>query len=93
MRFEAINATFYIETKEIALDLLQHCLTRIRSVFLCLLKMSSFSVMLEGILHHNIFFLLLLFVIVATEAETVRCTQYKDFKTRRDLNLFVQCVC
>ena len=39
------------------------------------------------------FFLLLLFVIVATEAETVQCTHYKDFKTRRDLNLFVQCVC
>ena len=39
------------------------------------------------------FFLLLLFFLVATEAETVQCTHYKDFKTRRDLNLFVQCVC
>lgn len=48
---------------------------------------------LEGILHHNIFFLLLLFVLVATEAETVQCTHYKDFKTRRDLNLLMYSVC
>ena len=39
------------------------------------------------------FFLLLLFFLVATKAETVQCTHYKDFKTRRDLNPFVQCVC
>ena len=39
------------------------------------------------------FFLLLLFVIVATEAETVQFTHYKDFKTRRDLNLLMYSVC
>ena len=55
-----------------------------------------FVLFLSGVGRHltpQHFFLLLLFVLVATEAETVQCTHYKDFKTRRDLNLFVQCVC